>query len=503
MEIIIKTEYNRGYKWFILNGIHVKGFLFDKYNHLLKENELIHYFEEVKSLKQFKEKLVSANGQFSVIIHKDDEVFVSVDRTRTFPLFYSLINEKLVISDSALTASDGNHQLSDKSIKEFLNAGYVLGQKSLLSNVFQLISGQFLHYQKKIQISSFFDYKMEKEISPFSSILEKRLKEILDNVGKRLVEILDGRTAVIPLSGGYDSRLIVALLKKNNYKKIICFTYGISSSLEVKTSKKVAKQLNLHWHFIPYNKKLIKGFIETDDFQFYYPFASNYTSSFFTQDYFAVQYLKNEQLVPKNSVFIPGHSGDLLAGGHIPLNLTDKNLVSLILKKHFALRSQHDKKFGIEIEKSFINARPFEEFDNWNFKERQGKFIINSNRVYEFFGYQHLIPIWDNELISFFQNIGLPFKLNQNLYNKVIFQNFFQPANIAFKKTNYPFLIQKMIGIWNRLYRKIANDPTNFKYIAHLFCKNEQLDIKWSNTKVNINTIQSTWYIQKIKKDLE
>jgi len=500
MEFVIRTQHNKGFKWCQANGIYVKGFLFNDQNHLLNEENLISYFSNINSILDFKNKLHSANGQFSVIINKGNEVYFSVDRTRTFPLFYSISDEKFIISDSALISSDGNHELDDNSIQEFLATGYVLRENTLLGNVKQLIGGELLHYKNQVMTDSFFDYKTTKKLSTVKSVLEKELKIVLDNLGDRLIKVLNGRTAVIPLSGGYDSRLIVALLKKNNYKNIICFTYGVPSSHEVKTSRKVAQQLKLPWHFIHYNKKTINGFLETEEFNEYYPYATNYVSSFYTQDYFAVQYLKQNKLIPIDSVFIPGHSGDLLAGGSIPKDLMEENLIPYIFKKHFNLNNKNALKHSDKIKELFIGGRPFEEFDNWNFKERQGKFIINSNRVFEFFNYEHLIPLWDKELVLFFQNLDLSFKLNQNLYNSVLFKFYFQPFKIDFKKSNYPYLIQKIVGAKNRLYRHVFYDPTNFKYIASQFIKDEKLDVKWSSTRVNINTIQSSWYIQKIKK---
>lgn len=502
MEFVIKPEHDKGFLWYESDGIYVKGFLFNDQDHLLKEKTLISYFQGVVSPKDFKNRLYAANGQFAVIINKGDEVYFSVDRTRTFPLVYSLSEKKLIVSDSSLIASGGKPELYDNSIQEFLTTGYVLGKKSLIKNVSQLIGGEFVHYKNKITTDSFFDYKKTKQLSTAKPLLEKELKSVLDNLGNRLIKVLNGRTAVIPLSGGYDSRLIAALLTKNNYKNIICFTYGVPSSYEVKTSRKVAQQLKLPWHFVHYNKTLINGFIETEEFHEYYPYATNYVSSFFTQDYFAVRYLKQNNLIPKDSVFIPGHSGDLLAGGSIPKDLTEENLLSYILKRHFNLRKINTAQYTEKIKETFIGGRPFEEFDNWNFKERQGKFIINSNRVFEFFGHKHLIPLWDKELILFFQNLELSFKINQNLYNKVLFNSYFQPLKIDFKKPNYPYLIKKTIGLKNRLYRYVFCDPTNFKYIASQFIRDEELKVKWNSTTININTVQTTWYILKLKETI-
>jgi len=83
----------------------------------------------------------------------------------------------------------------------------------------------------------------------------ERLDSIYKNVFSRLIESVQGRTIVIPLSGGYDSRSSAAILKKLGYGNVICFTYGRPESFEVQTSEKVAKDLGYKWCFINYAYK--------------------------------------------------------------------------------------------------------------------------------------------------------------------------------------------------------------------------------------------------------
>jgi asparagine synthetase B (glutamine-hydrolysing) len=52
------------------------------------------------------------------------------------------------------------------------------------------------------------------------------------------------------------------------------------------------------------------------------------------------------------------------------------------------------------------------------FNERVAKFIVNSVRVYEFFGYSWRMPLWDNELIGFFSQVPLKFRIDEYLYIK-------------------------------------------------------------------------------------
>ena len=38
-------------------------------------------------------------------------------------------------------------------------------------------------------------------------------------------------------------------------------------------------------------------------------------------------------------------------------------------------------------------------FESWDISERQPKFIVNSLRVYEYFGYEWWIPFWDKKFM--------------------------------------------------------------------------------------------------------
>ena len=64
------------------------------------------------------------------------------------------------------------------------------------------------------------DYKNHRRTtgcdSDFYNHYKTKVSQIIENTFIRLVNSLKGKTAVIPLSGGFDSRLIAVMLKKHN-----------------------------------------------------------------------------------------------------------------------------------------------------------------------------------------------------------------------------------------------------------------------------------------------
>jgi len=515
--LTVKLNHNHGYKWFCQDEIYVKGYLFDNDNNLLENEKLVNYFLEVGSEEEFKDKLIEANGIFSVLIKRENILFIAVDRTRTFPIFYTVKDEKIYISDDTYYLQDKvkNH-LDNDSSEEFLSTGYVTGKETLIKDIFQVQAGEYLIYKNKTIVNNFyFDYLTTKVSTLEYDFLKKDFIQILNNSIHRLIKLANGRKIVLPLSGGYDSRLIASLLKKHNYKNVLCFTYGSKESFEVSISKKVASELGFEWHFIEYNEETVpKDYPISKTFQEYYKFASNHVSIFLTQDYFAVKYLFDKEIIPSDSVIVPGHSGDFLGGSHLAKTevANKQNLVNIILKKHYLLHESNNIMKN-KILEYFKDSNKNEQFfysldENFNLKERQSKFIVNANRVYEYFGYQHSIPLWDSELIEFFRILPLEYKLNSYFFEKVIIEDIFEPLNIGYKKegiksnklkSKVKNFIKKVIpsSLKKQILHKIHIDFNNF-YLIHNPLQ-EELNSTYLITE--INSLLSKWYLFKVKDE--
>lgn len=502
MNITVRLEYNYGYRWYTEKGVSVKGFILNQHDDVLEGASLAAYFSGVHSAIEFEQKLAEANGIFSVVIHWQDIVYFGVDRCRTFPLFFSTNGNSIFISDKS--DAIGKKQLSAENVREFLYTGYATGKDTLLEGVFQVESGSYYAFEGEILKQSYY-FQCERTYdhgTPEDTELEQELVQLMDKVGARLVRMLKGRTAVIPLSAGYDSRIIAVLLKKLGYTQVITFTYGIPSSPEAITSKRVAKQLGFKWYFIDYTKDLINGFIRSDEFQEYYRFASNHVSSFFTQDYFAVKYLKKNTLIPDDAVFIPGHKSNGAMHGHFVTGIGADNVVERLIKYRYNLRS-NPANFEDKIRKEMQFSSANDNFLNWSSKEYLSKFLVNADRIYEFFGFEHLLPLWDKEFTQFVLDLKDELRNDFILARQVWFKYYFEPFKVADKKREYPFLIQKAVGIVNRSKRFLYTDMNNFKYIAKKFLEDDDLDVRWDYVKVNINTIQSTWYIKQLEKNFK
>ena len=451
----------------------------------------IHDFEKhestlasVENIESWVVKLKDLKGFYSLVKQDANQVFAAVDHIRSRPLFYASTEQNFYLSDSAEWV---RQQVNDTFMDEFAKAefqltGYVTGRDTLYKNVKQLQAGECLVYannQLAVECYYTFDHR-EPE-----SYREETLLEELDGVAKksiqRLIQYANGRQIVIPLSGGYDSRLIATLLKEANYENILAFTYGAKGNKEADYSKIVADKLGLKWHFIEYTEALWKAAWKTEERKAYQVFGSGWNSIPHVQDWLAVKIMKEQGIVQSDAVFAPGHSGDMVAGSHIPsfihqnldAKYTKDKLVEHLFNKHYCLTIHENVKpsisaFKEKIENSLVlkttySAKEFaNECERYNWQNRQSKFIFNSVRVYEFFDYDWWIPLWDKEFVKFFE--GLPLCLrNHEWYkeyvnNKYLDNNSGKLVNIV-GNFSLSWLIESKI-------KKIINKHTKLKEVV-------------------------------------
>ncbi len=506
MEVFLNN--NNGYKWQHYKNTSMKGVIFDENGEILEVEQVASLFLKTKTIAEFKQIIKSLGGMFSVVLNITNKVFLATDITRTFPIFYIKNNNQWLISDDANYIQDILSLSFDvKSESEFLCAGYVLGGSTLLQNLNQLEAAEVveltLNEENKIE---YWTYATNEITDKNFTALQKQLLKVFDNIANKIITTSRGATIALPLSGGYDSRLIATLLKKKEYKNVICFSYGAAHSHEVQIAKKVSKQLNYPFIQIEYSDHFISNSLEKQDFEQYIKYASNYASLSHVQDYLAVKYLKGKNLIPLDSIFMPGHSGDIFAGTHIAKELSLEcpvNFIALAIKnKHFSLCDNYNGEILIN-ESRF----PYSSLESWSWKERQSKFIVNSLRVYEYFGYKSFIPLWDKELATFFKKIPYKYKnrtsterynLDENMYDSTIFK-LFTNYEIDFKKKEPTTLVSRISG---KIVNLLLNRPdlNNFRFLMKKIDKNYNNSFRDKITLgYNINRGLALYFLKVLK----
>lgn len=520
----LDTDVGYGYKWFSCNGVYVKGYLWSEEGLLYKDKALLSYFEDSGTIDVFSRKVKTASGLFSVIIHRNNVLYAAVDMIRTFPLFYSYSRDNFHITDNPDNlCSERRVTFNERAVLQFKSIGYVLGRNTLLNGIHQICAGEYVVFEKP-QLNRFFYVSspmfLPEQIDRVS--MKRRFRDMLSSLSKRMVDILDGRPVALPLSGGYDSRLLLCLLKKEGYRNVLCFTYGAKDSPERTNAERTAKILGYKWIFIDYSEYIGENITASLTFRKWIDFTANYSSFFYFQEYLAAYHLKKKGIVPEDTVFIPGHTADVIAGGHLSPDVkeirTVNELTSYTFLKNVNLRKLNRKERKLlktDISESLIYNTVSDKFDYtlyeaWEQRERQAKQIVNSAKIWDFFGFQYILPFWDTVFVSFFAGLPFSYKSNKNFYDEVVKEIFAEeevlfgqelsPTVFAQWKQRMKFVLSKYGIDFSFLTRKKLwlFDTVYFK----IFSKEMLADLKKSNELKKIvlyNGILSSWYVRYVQ----
>lgn len=507
-------------KWTEYNNIWFSGYIIVNDAYIMGA-KAIRQINIPTGFDDFAKLINNLNGRFSIVVTHEKETWVASDKLRSIPLFFTKEDGNNFISDSIENIFGNNTPINPerKAVDVFLRTGYTINNYSLVKNVFIIEPAEIIRFHNdEWKKQSYLSHPKPKNIADVDIVANAtQLKEVLHLIFKRLFNALGTRPIVIPLSGGYDSRLIAYMAKMYHKGSIQTYTYGVKNNCEIANAKKTAETLGLKWIFIEYNKELIEDFTNCETFKSYYPYASNYSSLFWLQDYFAVKKLKDDKIVADNSVFIPGLSADAIAGVTLSKKKISKNTALKIFSENFNLiNSSKSQKVSIvsEIEKNYNHGvdNNWETLYKWNVFNRQAKFVANSARVYNFFGYDFYIPYWDNEFLFFF--LELPFELRtfKKLYNDVV-EQIFKNENLLFERElqpsksyrrfqNFKNKIKKHLP--TPLVRSLTNNKSPFYYeeiTMHLRKEIKREELILPKQPNYFNAYIAQWYLQSIFKN--
>ena len=433
---------NKAYQWEHKDNHYFTGYFFDENDVLYKGENAIDYFKMHSAIP-------TLNGIYTYIQVAENAIVIITDILNYFPVFYVKQNEDWYVSDdwNSLIEIKGGMVSNTEAEAEFQSIGFVLDHETLDQDILKTRAGEKLLLNHDGTSERVPDYYFLPEVFSNDNFqkLSNTLISDLHEAGNRLIKFLDSRTAVIPLSGGFDSRLIACILKKLNYENVICFTYGIKNK-EEEISCSVAQCLGYKWYFIDYTEIDLNTYIDDAQFLAYIEFAGNGYTMPYLQEYFAVKRLIEEKIIPEHSVFIPGHIGGL-AGAQILKSVKTKkqnhelfnNLIDnyFFFKKTSKDKNQLIKRIAKTIQNYPLknsyskNYNPY--IEDWILKEKFSKFIFHSSKVFDFWGHETYFLLWDKKMIDFFRKLPYQFRENKQLYDSVAINEFFIKCNVYFQ----------------------------------------------------------------------
>jgi len=498
---------------------------------LLNSKDALDYFKSIKSYEEFITLIKELNGIFAIIIKKDTEIWLAVDRARSIPIFMSLNGEYISDSAEEIRVKLG---ISTESVDDAEYTGMLLSRNTssgstMYKQIIQMELGQTAIIKNGILKRHFYF----KHTHPYDNNMKReellnRFGEVTDHIFDRLIKSAEGKKIILPLSGGYDSRYIAAMLKKKKYHNVVCYTYGNEEDYEVQFSKKVAYELGFEWHYIRYTKQMWKNFFKSNKVMEYFNYVSNHSSLPHIQEYMALNILKEKKVIDDESIIVTGFCGDLPAGSFIEdfsQNLfTIDSLIEFIYENHFtnttvskyysSLVKDKIRVYLNSMEEEIVDQESFiSQYEAWFTASRPSMWVVNSNRVYEFFGLEWRLPLWDNEFLDFWYSVPNEFRDSCNLYTEWLFKELFEPLNIdmrkpnesSMKKYNYSLkmkvrlIVKKLLiyigmKIGKDLYKR--NNINNYNQAAICLYKLLKTKKAFTYTSLNVHQLEQLWWCE-------
>jgi len=193
------------------------------------------------------DKLKNFNGSFAAAIYDstEDKLTLVNDRYGLIKLFYYYNENHFCFSPKIrpLLVDESDKSLRKDAIIDFFLFGYLLGDKTFFKHIHQLPPASILEVSKNnMKLTKYWDYEYDEEYDA------RPQEELIDELGalwQRAVErrIKKDETIIIPLSGGLDSRAILAAaIRCTSKDNIITFSFGEPGSFDFEIGRMVAEK---------------------------------------------------------------------------------------------------------------------------------------------------------------------------------------------------------------------------------------------------------------------
>ena len=282
--------------------------------------------------------------------------------------------------------------------------------------------GYFLDYQNndiKIDISN-----IDKE--KYKDISESELIDIGSNLWKEAISsnFKNNQKHLVPISGGLDSRAILAgLLEHTETKNIYTYTFGTPNTLDYDIGNYVAKEIGTnHTSFdltnYIYNQNELENISKRVDFQ--------------TILFHHAPVLKVDELFSGCQTW-NGFMGDPLAGSKLTNNpsTTMEEAKNKFIQKNIYVKSiqlSQNNNFQNLIDDICIDKGRLTFDEQIDFQNRQTKYISPHVLMK---GYDYKLPFLYQPYIDFMLSIDNKYRTNQNLYEKILLNSF--PNEFSYK----------------------------------------------------------------------
>lgn len=352
----------------------------------------------------------------ALVVVTDERVEIFQDRIRSYPVLYTTTGELVIGDDPHAIARHVPLRLAKDSVREFDAMGFVSGTDTLYEGLAQTLQGTRTTIDvatREVSVEDWGRFAFARERTNDTDEFEASFSAALDEVLGRLVDEAGSHQIVVPLSGGFDSRLLIAWFVSHDVRNVVTFTYGVKDSRESHISSRIAAAAGYPWHFVEYGTpEMIRRWHAPNRADFL-RYCYGGVSLPHVQDWYALEVLIERGIIQRGDIVAPGHT--IVGKMHDENLVTQANtscgeIAKAIADKHYCLQGPYDppeanERYRMKLadflrEMGFDGTGPSAQsaIVGYNMRERQAKYINNSMRGYEYYGLRWALPMLEKPL---------------------------------------------------------------------------------------------------------
>lgn len=436
--------------------------------------------------------LARTRSFFAVVIETHDSLILVADHAASFPLYYSCNAARISAGDAASACSQIG-EADMLGVLEFTRGMAPVGTRTLWHDVREVRNGSFVIINKAFGTCDENVYWRFRRSFPAEGREVGDFDAMVESVFGRTAVAIQGKTTVLPITSGLDSRTIAVYLREFGVEDVIAFSVGKCDSADVLVGKAVAKGLGIPWHHVEITGKQWRDYWGSEEYRAASQYNSEGGRTFHALMHHALLRLEEEGAIPKDAVFMPGHAGSFM-GGELRFRVLPKRSHSLSwvvdsmynYDMHLSFATSRNSK-GIRedlqrelrrFEPSATRWSPMDylaDTDAVHVTQGVFKFLQNDVRNYEFFGYKWYLPLMDRQWCDYWalqpfedclSKRRMAMRLNEKTSGFLAPYEPVAPDCLGLRKTlRLMPRLQRLLarrGVWEKRLPSIKNTPVGY-----------------------------------------
>ena len=429
----------------------------------------------------------SLNDRNVLITLSEGVIIIDNDWLGSIPVYYNPVAK--IISTLPLKCVRGKG-VDSEGLLYYLQHGYALYGKTYRKDVCQMsycstliIEEKFKLVQREDPALALVDAKENSDEVEVINTIRKYINEVENKIPNKII---------LPTSGGYDSRLLNALV--TNKDRILSYTYGLSENsglcYQVQYAKELSTRLNTQWKEIEFG----------DFWCEIGPWFKLYGQTTHLHGMYQIDFYRKIKALHKGNEalsLLSGIVGDMWSGGKECKGIFKYDQLSeLSLSYGVNIEKKHtfQKAFPIKKKEFYLkNKKPLHEPMYQAVATIRAKITLLSYlmQVPEYFGFLSWSPFLNFNVASIM--LRLP---NERKKNRVWQSDYFKSNNIDIENSNFQN-IQYYNNVMNDTVRSHEFEPLDVAFLEQYVNKSHLLTINKRMAGVGISANLYNYIMEK------